>query len=86
MNKSQLVNAIAETSTVPKSEIKKIVDSLFDITEQTLDKGEKVVISGFGVFSVINTAERIGRNPRTGEKVRISARRSVKFRSSTGIK
>ena len=86
MNKSQLVNVIAETSTVPKSEIKKIVDSLFDITEQTLDKGEKVVISGFGVFSVINTAERIGRNPRTGEKVRISARRSVKFRSSTGIK
>ena len=86
MNKSQLVNAIAETSTVPKSEIKKIVDSLFDITEQTLDKGEKVVISGFGVFSVINTAERIGRNPRTGEKVRISARRSVKFRSSKGIK
>ncbi|MBE6205967.1 MAG: HU family DNA-binding protein [Rikenellaceae bacterium] len=86
MNKSQLVNAIAETSTVPKSEIKKIVDTLFDITEQTLDKGEKVVISGFGVFSVINTAERIGRNPRTGEKVRISARRSVKFRSSTGIK
>ena len=71
---------------MPKSEIKKIVDTLFDITEQTLDKGEKVVISGFGVFSVINTAERIGRNPRTGEKVRISARRSVKFRSSTGIK
>ena len=86
MNKSQLVNAIAETSTVPKSEIKKIVDTLFDITEQTLDKGEKVVISGFGVFSVINTAERIGRNPRTGEKVRIPARRSVKFRSSTGVK
>ena len=85
MNKSQLVNAIAETSTVPKSEIKKIVDTLFEITEHTLNSGEKVVISGFGVFSIINTAERIGRNPRTGEKVRVPARRNVKFRSSLEI-
>jgi DNA-binding protein HU-beta len=85
MNKSQLVNAIAETSTVPKSEIKKIVDTLFEITEQTLNSGEKVVISGFGVFSIINTAERIGRNPRTGETVRVPARRNVKFRSSLEI-
>ena len=85
MNKSQLVNAIAETSTVPKSEIKKIVDTLFEITEQTLNSGEKVVISGFGVFSIINTAERIGRNPHTGEKVRVPARRNVKFRSSLEI-
>ena len=85
MNKSQLVNAIAETSTVPKSEIKKIVDTLFEITEQTLNSGEKVVISGFGGFSIINTAERIGRNPRTGEKVRVPARRNVKFRSSLEI-
>ena len=85
MNKSQLVNAIAETSTVPKSEIKKIVDTLFEITEQTLNSGEKAVISGFGVFSIINTAERIGRNPRTGEKVRVPARRNVKFRSSLEI-
>ena len=85
MNKSQLVNAIAETSTVPKSEIKKIVDTLFEITEQTLNSGEKVVISGFGVCSIINTAERIGRNPRTGEKVRVPARRNVKFRPSLEI-
>ena len=70
---------------MPKSEIKKIVDTLFEITEQTLNSGEKVVISGFGVFSVINTAERIGRNPRTGEKVRVPARRNVKFRSSLEI-
>ncbi|MDO5496723.1 MAG: HU family DNA-binding protein [Alistipes sp.] len=86
MNKSQLVNAIAESSTVPKSEIKKIVDAVFNIAEQTLERGEKVVISGFGVFSVANVAERVGRNPRTGEKVAIPARRSVKFRSNTGIK
>ena len=86
MNKSQLINAIAENSTASKSEVKKIVDSLFKITEETLNQGEKVVISGFGVFSTADVSERMGRNPRTGEKVTIAARRNVKFRSSMDIK
>ncbi len=54
--------------------------------EEALDRGEKVVISGFGVFSVAEVAERIGRNPRTGEKVKIAARRNIKFGSNMGIK
>ncbi|MBR4854331.1 MAG: HU family DNA-binding protein [Alistipes sp.] len=86
MNKSQLVNAIAEVTTVSRSEVKKIVDSLFNITEETLRAGEKVVISGFGVFSTAEVSERVGRNPRTGEKVKIAARRNVRFRSSMDIK
>ena len=85
MNKSQLVNAIAEVTTVSRSEVKKIVDSLFNITEETLRAGEKVVISGFGVFSTAEVSERVGRNPRTGEKVKIAARRNVRFRSSMDI-
>ena len=86
MNKSQLVNAIAEKTNVSKSEVKKIVDSLFDIAEETLNSGEKVVISGFGVFSMAEVSERMGRNPRTGEKVKIAARRNVRFRSNMDIK
>lgn len=86
MNKSQLISAIAENSTASKSEVKKIVDSLFKIAEETLDKGEKVVISGFGVFSMAEVSERMGRNPRTGEKVKIAARRNVRFRSNMNIK
>lgn len=86
MNKSQIVNAIAASSTAPKSEVKRIVDAVFEIAEQTLDKGEKVVISGFGVFSVAEVSERVGRNPRTGEKVKIAARRHVKFHSNMEIK
>ena len=54
--------------------------------EKKLNEGDKVVLSGFGVFSVTNTAERQGRNPRTGESVRIAARRSVRFRSNMEIK
>ena len=86
MNKSHLVNAIAEKTNASKSEVKKIVDSLFDIAEETLNSGEKVVISGFGVFSMAEVSERMGRNPRTGEKVKIAARRNVRFRSNMDIK
>lgn len=86
MNKSQIINAIAANSTVSKSEVKKIVDQVFEITEQTLNSGEKVMISGFGVFVVSEVPERMGRNPRTGEKVKIAARKNVKFHSNMDIK
>lgn len=86
MNKSQLINAVAEKTKVTKIDVKKVVDSLFALAEQNLAQGEKVVISGFGVFSVADSQERVGRNPRTGEQVRIPARRNVRFRSSMDIK
>ncbi len=86
MNKSQLISEIAAKSSVSKVEVKRIVDALFDLTEATLKEGDKVVISGFGVFSVVEVAERVGRNPRTGEQVKIAARKTVKFRSNMDIK
>ena len=86
MNKSQLINAVVEQTSLTKNEVKKVVDTLFAIAEENLQKGEKVVISGFGVFSVAQVAERVGRNPRPGEQVRIPARRNVRFRSSMDIK
>lgn len=86
MNKSQLINAVAENVNLSKVDVKRVVDELFTQVEKKLDEGDKVVLSGFGVFSVANTAERQGRNPRTGEAVRIAARRSVRFRSNMEIK
>lgn len=86
MNKSQLVNAVSEEVSLSKVEVKRVIDTLFSKIENTLNDGEKVVVSGFGVFSVLNSPERIGRNPRTGESVKIAARRSVKFRSNMEIK
>ena len=85
MNKSQLINAVAEQANLTKNDVKKVIDVFFDIAEQKLQQGDKVVISGFGVFSVAQVSERVGRNPRTGEQVRIPARRSVRFRSSMEI-
>lgn len=86
MNKSQLISAVAEKTSVPKGDVKRVFDALFDLTEQKLSEDEKIVISGFGVFSTIHVSERLGRNPRTGEQVRIPARRMVKFHSNMDIK
>lgn len=85
MNKSQLISAVAEQTAVSKNDVKKVFDSLFKLAEQQLQDGDKVVISGFGVFSTAQVSERTGRNPRTGEKVVIPARRVVRFRSSMDI-
>lgn len=86
MNKSQLISAVAEKTSVPKGDVKRVFDALFDLAEQKLGEDEKIVISGFGVFSTIHVSERLGRNPRTGEQVRIPARRMVKFHSNMEIK
>ena len=86
MNKSQLISAVAEQTSVSKNDVKRVLDSLFALAEQKLNENEKIVISGFGVFTTAQVAERTGRNPRTGEKVKIAARRMVRFRSSMDIK
>lgn len=86
MNKSQLVNVVAESVNLSKVDVKKVVDALFQNIEQKLQEEEKVVISGFGVFSVAHTPARLGRNPRTGEAVKIDARRNIRFRSNMDIK
>ena len=85
MNKSELISAVAEQTAVYKNDVKKVFDSLFELAEKQLQDGDKVVISGFGVFSTAQVSERAGRNPRTGEKVVIPARRVVRFRSSMDI-
>ena len=86
MNKSQLINDLAEQSQLSKVEVKRLVDTLFEKIESKLQEGEKVVLSGFGVFSVVNVAERLGRNPRTGEQVMIAPRRTVRFRPTIDLK
>lgn len=85
MNKSQLINQVADDLSMSKVEVKKVADMLFKRIEERLIAGEKVVLSGFGAFTVVNVSERVGRNPRTGEQVKIPPRRSVRFHSSMEI-
>lgn len=64
----------------------KVVDSILDTIKESLAKGQEVMISGFGKFVVLDKAERMGRNPQTGEAVKIEARRVLKFRPSDVLK
>ena len=80
MNKTQLVEAVALESNLPKVEARKAVDALIRVIHQSLEEGERVTLSGLGSFSVQQHGERMGRNPRTGAPVPIPARKSIKFR------
>lgn len=79
MNKSQLVEAIALETALPKVEVRKTIDAMIRVVNQSLHEGDRVTLSGLGSFSVQQQAERIGRNPRTGAPVRIPPHKRVKF-------
>jgi integration host factor subunit alpha len=82
MTKADLVNAIYERVGFSKKESARIVELVFDLIKDTLEKGEKIKISGFGNFVVREKRSRIGRNPQTGEEIEISARRVLTFKPS----
>ena len=85
MYKAELVNAMAEKAGMTKGQAKKALDAMMDTTVETLKKGEKVVLLGFGTFSVVERPARKGRNPRTGEVIKIKASKSVKFKAGAGM-
>jgi integration host factor subunit alpha len=82
MTKADLVNTIYERVGFSKKESARIVELVFDIIKETLEKGEKIKISGFGNFVVREKKSRIGRNPQSGEEIEISARRVLTFKPS----
>jgi len=86
MTKIDLVEAIHGTTDFSKKESAIIVDTFFGIIKETLEKGDEVKISGFGNWSVRNKNSRMGRNPRTGEPVEITARRVLSFKASKILK
>ena len=85
MYKAELVNAMAEKAGMTKVQAKKALDAMMDTTVETLKKGEKVVLLGFGTFSVVERPARKGRNPRTGEVIKVKASKSVKFKAGAGM-
>lgn len=85
MNKAQLVEAITLDTNISKIEARKVVDAMIRATVTALREGDKLTLTGLGTFSVQQKPPRVGRNPRTGAAVKISARKVVKFRSSIDI-
>lgn len=78
MNRSQLLNALAERNELSRKEADQIVTSLVDIITETVSTGEDVTISGFAKFRRVDRPARMGRNPATGQPIKIAAKRAAK--------
>lgn len=81
MNKSELIAKMAEDAGVTKTQAGAALESFTDAVTKTLKKGDKVTLVGFGTFSVSKRAARTGRNPRTGEEIKIKAKKVAKFKA-----
>ena len=86
VTKADIVEKVYQKIGFSKKEASELVEMVFDQLKDTLCKGEKVKISGFGNFLVRAKNERVGRNPQTGEQIKISARRVLTFRPSQVLK
>ncbi len=82
MTKADIVEALYEKVGFSKKEAADLVEMVFDTLKDTLGKGQKIKISGFGNFVVREKRSRVGRNPQTGQSIEISARRVLTFRPS----
>ncbi len=86
MNKKQLVNQIASTLSQSKADAERTFETITQIILDCLKSDEAVKIAGFGTCKVAKRKARIGRNPRTGEQIQISASQKVKFLPAKGLK
>ena len=86
MTKADIVEKVYEKIGFSKKEASELVELVFNSLKDQLQSGQKVKISGFGNFLVRGKNERIGRNPQTGEQIKISARRVLTFRPSQVLK
>lgn len=86
MNKSELIDAVAEKADISKAAAARAVDALFDVVAKSLKDGESVTLLGFGTFTVRERAARSGRNPRTGEAIQINASVLPVFKPGKALK
>ena len=82
MNKSELIDAIAKNSGLTKTDSRKAYDAFVGAINGGLKKKETITLIGFGTFSTTKREARMGRNPRSGEKIKIAAKKVVKFKPS----
>jgi len=85
MNKSELIDAMAADAGISKASAKKALDCMMGCVSDTLKKGGRVSLVGFGSWSVSKRAARDGRNPQTGAKIKIAAKNVVKFKAGADL-
>jgi len=85
MNKQDLIDSMAKAAGVTKVQAQAALDAFMGSTQSALKKGDKVILVGFGTFSVTKRAARKGRNPQTGKEISIPAKKVVKFKAGAGL-
>jgi DNA-binding protein HU-beta len=86
VNKAEIIDSVSARLGLAKRDVTDVVDAFIEETKKALVRGEKVAVSGFGVFEASQRKARLGRNPRTGETVKIKATKIPKFRPGTEFK
>ena len=86
MNKGELVAAVAKEADLTKTGAESAVNAIISCVRQALKKGDEVRVIGFGTFTVSKRAASEGRNPRTGAKIKIPAKKQVKFKAGKELK
>ena len=86
MNKTELVAAMAEKAELSKKDAEKVLKAFTDVVSEELKKGEKIQLVGFGTFEVTQRAAREGRNPQSGEPMKIAASKAPKFKAGKALK
>ena len=86
MNKTELIAAVAEKAGLTKKDAERVISATFETITASLAKGDKVQVSGFGIFEVKAREARVGRNPRTKETIQIPATKLPAFKASKSLK
>lgn len=85
MNKSDLISKIASDAGITKAQAQTALNSFTDATAAALKGGDKVILVGFGTFSISERSARTGRNPQTGKPIKIAAKKVVRFKAGTEL-
>lgn len=85
MNKAELIEAMASEAGLSKADSKKALDAFINATTDSLKKGDRLSLIGFGSFSISERAARTGRNPQTGKEIQIEAKKVVKFKAGSDL-
>lgn len=86
MKKSEMIEALAQKTSLTKADVEKVFNGTFDLFKEELAKGNNVAVAGFGTFKISNRAARDGRNPLTGETIHIKASKNVSFKAGSALK
>ena len=86
MNKTELVSAVADAAELSKADAARAIDAFIEVISKTLKSGDTITLVGFGTFTVRERAARQGRNPQTGDTIKIKASKNPAFKAGKALK